>query len=576
MIGTLRKHQTWLWVFLIALMSFGLVTYFTPSSNVGGAGAARRKGEPELGSINGQPIAQAEYYDAWKEVKLANFLHGGKWPGNDEVTTRRLDNETISRVFLLHKLKEMDIQASDKTVALMVHEQLHDYPYASLEQEILRPNGLQIADYERFARNEAAIRQLVAAVSVSARLVTSEEAETIWRKDNQEVSAQLAVFWTSNVLDEVVITNGAIGSFYTNRMGFYRLPERLIVSYVEFPASNYLAQADSTLAKVTNLNEIVSEYYFRSKGGTNAWTDTNGAPLSEAAAKEKIKAEFRSNEALLEARRAATAFGNELINQPDPNKAENLEKLAAAKGLPVKVTKPFDRTSGLEEFEHEPDVVPRSEDSPRVSFREGFREKAFAMTDERPVLFNPIVGKSAVYVIARKGKVPSELQPLEKVQDKVTADYKNFMALEMARKAGQSFQTNLTNGLAMKKSFAEICVSEKVKVIDLPPFSSSSSGLTNLDERISLRLLQSVASEMEVGKASSFLPAQPPSEGGFTLYVKARPPIDEAKLKAELPDFVNRVRVYCHNEAFQQWFRKQVELAKVSGRKSETTIGTPN
>ena len=88
MIGTLRKHQTWLWVFLIALMSFGLVTYFTPSSNVGGDGAARRKGEPDLGSINGQPIAQAEYYDAWKEVKLANFLHGGKWPGNDEVTTQ--------------------------------------------------------------------------------------------------------------------------------------------------------------------------------------------------------------------------------------------------------------------------------------------------------------------------------------------------------------------------------------------------------------------------------------------------------------------------------------------------------
>src|SRR5881628_3733405 len=154
MFGTIRKHQNWLWACLVAVMSVGLVVVFRPDYFAGGSGGGGRSGSPrDLGSINGQPIAQAEYYDAWKEVKLANFLHGGKWPGNDEVTTRRLDNETISRVFLLHKLKEMDIQASDKTVALMVHEQLHDYPYASLEQEILRPNGLQIGDYERFARN---------------------------------------------------------------------------------------------------------------------------------------------------------------------------------------------------------------------------------------------------------------------------------------------------------------------------------------------------------------------------------------------------------------------------------------
>src|ERR1041384_4609859 len=173
MIGTLRKHQTWLWILVIGAMSIGLVTYFTPSSSVGsGSVSSRSRGQPDLGSINGQPVDQAEYLDAWKEVKLANFLHGGKWPGEDDSSKRRLESETLSRVFLVHKLQEMDIKASDKAVALMVHEQLHDYPYTSLETEILKPNGLQISDYERFVRNEANIRQLAAAASVSARLVT--------------------------------------------------------------------------------------------------------------------------------------------------------------------------------------------------------------------------------------------------------------------------------------------------------------------------------------------------------------------------------------------------------------------
>ncbi len=575
MIGTLRKHQTWLWAFVIAAMSIGLVSYFTPTSSVGGAGGSSRpRNKPDLGSINGQPVGQEEYADAWKEVRLASFLHGGKWPGNDEASNRRLESETLSRLFLLQKLKEMDIKASDKTVALMVHEQLHDYPYASLESEILRPNGLQIADYERFVRNEADIRQLVAAASVSARLVTPAEAEAIWRKENQEVSTQLAVFWATNYLDKVVLTNGAVGSFYTNQMAYYRLPERLTVGYVEFAASNYLAEADSKLAKVTNLNELVSEYYFRAKGGTNAWTDTNGAPLSEVAAKEKIKAEMRSQQALLEARRAATDFGNELISQPDPNKAANLEKLAAAKGLQVKVTKPFDRLSGLDEFEQEQDIPLNSEDAPHANFRDTFREKAFATTDQQPIVFNPILGKHAVYVIARKDKIPSELQPLDKIQDKVTADCKKFMALELARKTGQSFQTNLTNALAMNKSFTDICAAEKVKAVDLPPFSPSTQALTNLDERINLRLLQNLASNLEVGHASPFI-AQPSPEGGFILYVKARPPVDAAKMKEQLPEFMGQLRVFRQNEAFQQWFRKQAELAKVSGPKRETTIGSP-
>lgn len=565
MFGTIRKHSTGLWFFLIVVMSLSMVVFFSNTDFTQSSGSSG-----DFGSINGEPITQAEYRDALAEVRISQFLYTGKWPAGDEST--RLENETISRVFMLHKLKEMGIKASEKAVAVMIYEQLRDYPHAQLEKEILQPQGLRLADYERFVRNESALRQLISAASVSSRLVIPADAESLWRKENQEVSTQLAVFWTSNYLDKVVITNGAIETFYTNRQAFYRLPDRITISYVPFYASNYFADADKRIAQLTNLNDIVNDFYFRGRNGTNGWTDEKGNVLAEEAAKAKIKDDLRLNEALLAARRVATEFGSDLMNQPEPNQTATFEKFAAAKGYAVRVTAPFHAREGLEEIEDEA-IGGRTATDEETTVRENVRQKALALTDDRPVLFNPIPGRRAIYVIARKGKIPSEQQPLSSIREKVTADYKNFLAVTKAREAGQAFHITLTNSLAAKKSFTDICAAEKVKVIDLPPVAASTRSLTNIDSRVNLRNVQ-VALDMEVGKATAFMTAMPPMEGGYILYVKARPAVDEAKLKEQLPAFVNQLKVGRQNEAFQHWFRKQIELSKVMPPKRETTINS--
>jgi len=579
MFGTIRKHQTWLWVFLVAVMSLGLVFFFTPNYNDRGGG--RGGAEGDNGSIDGKPISDADYSDAYKEIRIASFLHTGKWPGND--TDDRLFAETISRVFIVKKLKEMGIEPSDKTVALLVQDQLKDASYDMLAKEILAPNKLTLADYERYVHNEAGIRQLISAASVSARFVTPAEAEEVWLKQNQQSAGLVACFWASNYLSKVALTNGAISNFYNNRISTYRIPERIILSYVAFPATNFLKDADARLATITNLNEIVSEHYARgSRAETNSWTDTNGVPLAEAAAKEKIKEEIRENEALIAARRAANEFGSELISQTNANDAANLERLTTSRGLQVNVTAPFvvrafgSWTNGLEEFDNEPVPGARPDDNVPDLLHDVLRQRAAGLSDERPILFSPILGRHGAYLIARKGKVPSESQPLDKIADKVTADYKNFAALDMARKAGLAFQTNLTNGLALKKSFTELCAAEKATVITLPPFSATTTSLTNIDPRISLSQLQNIADHLEVGSASSFLSAQPGSEGGYIFYLASRPPVDPAKLKEELPEFINRMRVMRQNEAFQQWFRKQADSAKLMGRKRDTAISSQN
>jgi hypothetical protein len=557
MFGTIRKHQTWLWVVIIIAVSAGMLLLFV-ETDVLSAFGARQAARGEFGSINGKAIGQTEFYEAYRETRLQEFMRSGKWPGNEEAVSRMLERQAANRVYIIHKMREMSIEPSDKAIGLMTQEHLHDYPYQAFIQTYLQPNGLTAADYERYVRHEAGIRQLVATAAVSARFVNPKEAETLWKKENQEIDTKVALFSPSNYLSQVVISNGALENFYTNRQTLYRLPERTVLSYLAFAATNFLVEADQVIALRTNINDQVNEFYLR--GGTNVWKDTNGVPMPEVEAKAKIREELRLSEARAIARRAAAQFGTELMNLPEPNKLPTLEKLAADKKYVIHNTQPFDHQNGLDEFKDERMPVTRGEEEETVSFVQTLRQKALTLTDERPILFNAIPGYNAVYMIALKGKIPSELQSFETVKTKLTDDYKNFMAQDMARKAGMTFHTNLTNGLALKKSFDEIAKADKVLVIDVPPFSPSTRSLTNLDSRINLRLLQNFVGTLEVGQASPFIP-----QGGLIIYVAARPPIDEKKMAAEMDEFMGTLRQVRQSDAFNNWFRRQADKDRLQG-----------
>ncbi len=568
MFGTIRKHQTWLWVIIIIIICFSFLVFFSPDARLTSRGG---EGGGNFGSIQSLPVPEAEGRAIQREVYLAHFLRSGNWPGNDEQTTRSLENETLSRAFLVRKLKEMGIEPSEKAVAMLVHEQIRDLPLKQLEEQYLSqsPLGLTAVDYDRFVRHEVGIRQLVAAASVSAKLVNASEAEVIYRKENQATEAQLALFWATNYQDKVVITNGAIGAFYTNRMFLYRVPEKTILAYVEFTSTNYFAEADKQMATRTNLDAAINEQFFQRDTNKPFWKDDAGTVLSEEASKKKIRETIREEFALLAARRAAAEFGGALMEpktvpglDPNANNVANLDKLAALRGLAVKVTKPFDANSGLEEFDAPTNAAPGEE-----TLRSYVRKQAAELKDTNPIRFNGIPGPHAVYIIARKGAVPSEMPPLEKVTDKVTQDYKNNQAQELARKAGATFGTNVTNGLTLGKSFADICAAEGVKPLDVPPFSDSTESLTNFDARINLRMLQNLSRDLEVSKATPFLPFS--QEGGLVLHLKSRPKLDDAKVQAALPEFMARLRIYRQNESFNQWFRKQADQAKLALPKRE-------
>lgn len=557
MFAKFRKHHKWIWIFLLVLVIPSFVIFFYDVDPVdliqGNPGV-----EYDFGSIDGQAITRGEYLPVQKEVRIRSFLRTGgrEWPGTDQETQERILNETVQRLFLIQKMEEMGIEASTVAIGRLANQQLQQIPIAQFEEQVLRPQGLTQQDYQNYLRHEIGLQQLFSAVTLSGKLVDPQEAEELFREEHENIHTEAALFTTSNYLDNVTLTPDALRKFYTDQSPRYRIPNRVRVSYVTFDASSYTNEAVQRLESNTNLTELIERVY--AEQGPETFKDTNDVVMTEEAAKEKIKTEHMNYLALVQAEREANVFANDLLKLPQPNQADDLEKLAAAKGLSVQVTEAFNYREGLED----------------AGFPPEFRQQAMQLNAQtKPLQIQPIVGTNAVYLISLKEEIPSELPPFETVQPKVTEDYKMTEARKLASAAATGFIPMATNQLAAGVAFNQVCEAAGATHVDLVPFSPGTTPpLEGLDPTFNLRTLQRTVMEMKAGDISQFLPSR---DGGYVLYVAERTPVEPSKVQEELPEFTENLRQYRQNQAFDAWFRKAAEQSALTLPQREEETAPP-
>lgn len=549
MFGTIRKHQNWLWAVIITVIIISFVIYFSPYQKM-----HRESGEARLGSINGEKISAEQFVRAQRDVYLRFFVMTGRWPDNEEA--RRLgfdlERETYQWLLLQQKADQLNIVPGHQTVeeqALRMIEPLRQVGVGSPKvffEQVLPAKGFTAEDYERFVVNFIRVQELIATVGMSGKLVTPDEIKSLYIRENQEVSSQAVFFNASNYLANVTVTPEAIAQFYTNRSAAYRIPDRLQLSYVKFPISNFLAVAAAEIGS-TNLTDLVEANYTRL--GTNAIR--YGA--TPEAAKAKIREEILSARAVPEARKKASEFASPIFDSESETntlKPEMLEARAKEMNIPVQVSAPFSSGNLPAEFENVPDLA----------------KVASSLGPDRPISL-PIVGEDAVYVVAFKNKIPTEIPTLETIKDKVTQEYKQFQAMTAARQAGSLFHTAVTNGLAQKKTFEEIAKQSGYTPVNLPPFSLSTRALPEVDQQMNLNQLKQMAYSLDPGEVSDF---QPTANGGAILYLKEKLPVDNAKMQANMATFANNVRRQRQEEAFNEWFRREADRGL-----RDTPLGQP-
>lgn len=553
----IRRHQKWLWIFISAAVIISFVWYFNPNQQMGGGGAGGGDARSMVGTMYGDPITMGQYNDAQKEAILHYFFSNGSWPENDEFSRqmRPIERETRNRLFLARKLKDYEIVVNDKAAADWIMTAFRDpqtkqYQYAFVQRflENIRGRGLKETDFERYVRNQVGIQHLAAVAGAPGKFVTPQAAERSLRESQEKIDTKVVFFSLSNYLAKVQVTPEAIGNYYTNASSRYRLPERVQLSYVAFPASNYFAQADQMMAAETNLNQQIDAIYLQR--GPQFYADLSGQPLTPEAAKERIREELRKNTALREAMKAAYAFAGGLenveINPANPNPAEPLENLAASKGLTAQLTEPFSQFQG-----------PQS-----LQLPDQFTQIAFQLGPDTPIVQEPVQGEDAIYVVAFKRRLQSELQPLEAIQAKVTEDYRQNEGMRLVREAAGAFAAAATNALASGGQIEPVAQQHNVTVTDLPPFvGEGREPIENLPPGIDPGSLRSAVSELSAGELSSYRPTQ---SGAFVALVEKIIPATDEEVKKELPQYVQDLRRRSAAEAFNDWFATEMQLAQLS------------
>jgi hypothetical protein len=405
---------------------------------------------------------------------------------------------------------------------------------AQFEENVLKLGGVSIGDYKRYLEHQLGLQQLISAVTVGGKLVTEKEAKAIYQRENQERAGQVLFFSASNYLSQVKATPEALSNFYSNQVARYRLPDRIQVSYVEFKLTNYWAEAEAELAKMTNLTAILDGEYNR-RGGTNYYKDE-----TPEAAKAGIKTELHEQIALRAASRAANQFADPILSAKTI-KAEMLAEAAAKAGIPVQTSAPFDRNSPPE----------------GLDVNEQFVRAAFSLREEDPIA-GPLATAEGIFLFTKAKEIPSEVQPYSAVKAQVLEDFKQLESTKAARDAATQFVTSATNGLATGKAFAAVCSEAKVKPVTLAPFSRSTRALPEVEAHMSLQQFKQIAFTIALGDVS---PAIPTMEGAVVTYINTQLPTDEKKLAAELPEFIKLLQQARQQEAFDAWFAHEAGQA---------------
>src|SRR6266568_8669482 len=125
MIGTIRKHSTWLWMIIITAIILSFVVWGTRS----GSGNDSNRDSANFGSISGKAISRESFVNAQREVYLRYFLNsGGQWPDTDARKSGfDVERETYFRLMLIGKAEEMDIHVGQEAVAQMASQILRSF-----------------------------------------------------------------------------------------------------------------------------------------------------------------------------------------------------------------------------------------------------------------------------------------------------------------------------------------------------------------------------------------------------------------------------------------------------------------
>lgn len=573
----IRRKQKWLFAAIAIPVIFGFVILFTPDAEDRLFGRGGQAESGSYGQLNGEMVTRNQWLEA-QGILLApiRMRFGGQLPNlNNDFMDSQIPNILREQVLMQRYGIKPSQDDSINWISRFIDSQLEGVPAVSRpthQQEYSRMTAAVGGDGPllALARHQVGVDQLRRLSGVSGILLSTKEAEIRYRENNEQYEAEGIFLAHTNYLPLVQATEEQLKTHYTNNLSEYRIFERRQLSYVTFPATNYLDAAEKKFDALTS----------EERGGflTNYWegiTSIAGYKTNSIANLAKQVASVRTNEyagmkieeatadireqiltlpwnlkaglATLEAYRAGLDFQKSLVATHKAQPAlDTLEKMALLQNLTARTT------------------VPMSDSSNPVPGLSGVTaSQLFGLSVTNAfIVGDPFSGQvSDFYIASLKQIIPSRNRTFAEVKTQVTTAYKKTEGIKFMKAAGEKIHQSIKAG----KPLAEVAKENNLTVTKLGPFNSAGGAIPGLANKANSEDFRTQALGLEVGAASELITSSTdPSdstaeEAAFVVKLTAKTPVAKEKFDAEFADYLENERASAIAQAYTPWLQRQTE-----------------
>ena len=585
----IRKKQKGLFFVIAALVVFSFVILFTPNAEEIVFGQGRQSETGLYGQLNGVTVTREQWIEA-RNIVASQLGPQSRGIPESFLNTRAV--QVLGEKALMERYGIDPSQSdSDGWISSQVDKSIEGMPSVSrpTRQEAVSNWALGVggpARLEAIARYQVGVEQLRGLAGVAGILVSDKEAQIKFRNENENYEAEAIFLSHTNYLPLVQSTEEQVKKHYTNTLANNRIPERRQVSYVTFPATNYLDEAEE---KFNELNAAGRMGFL-----TNYWTNitsiagykTNTIPVlakliapartnlysgmkeeeATAAIREAIlttphlsyvnerQVELKSGLAVVEAYKAGLDFQNSLEETYKAQPAfDTLEKMALLQNLTATTSPPL-----------------ASQDRVVFGLPQVRSEQVFALSKTNALIIgdSPFSGNSSDFYIASLKKVtPSRNRTFVEAKTTVTADFKKAESIKLMNEAGEKIHQSIKGGKALE----EVGKENNLAVTKLGPFDSVGGAIPGLANKANREDVRTQALGLDVGAISELITSSTDSsdlaseEAAFVVKLTGKIAVSKDRFDAEFAEYLKSARSAAASQSYIAWLRDETdELFKYS------------
>jgi hypothetical protein len=591
----IRKKQKGLFFVIAALVVFSFVILFTPNAEEIVFGQGRQSETGVYGQLDGETVTR----DQWIEAR--NIVASQLGPQSRGIPESFLDTRAVQvlgeKALMMRYGIDPSKSDSDGWITNQVDKSIEGLPSESrptrrealdnwaqgLGASASRKINEQIKEggrrLEAIARYQVGVGQLRGLAGVAGILVSDKEAQIKFRNENEKYEAEAIFLSHTNYLPLVQSTDEQVKKHYTNTLARHRISERRQISYVTFPATNYLDEAEK---KFNELNAAGRMGFL-----TNYWTNITiiaGYKTNTIPALAKLIAPARTNLYSGMKEEEATAAIREAILRTPHLVYENERLVELKSGLAVveayKAGLKF-KNSLEETYKAEPALDTLENEaldftgltattSPLITFEGNVPQElrgvtsadVFALSKTNALIISSApFGSGDFFIASLKKVIPSRNQTFVEAKTTVTADFKKAESIKLMNEAGEKIHQSIKNGKALE----EVGKENNLAVTKLGPFDSVGGAIPGLANKANGEDVRTQALGLDVGAISELITSSTDSsdlaseEAAFVVKLTGKNAVSKDRFDAEFAGYLKSVRSAAASQSYFTWLRDETE-----------------